>query len=84
MRLKGESAALDECISSLTSHLGRAAACLLEKYGAHGSQLRPVLGLIRQLCVSAHAGFNGKRFDEVLEHLEATCLKHVDETTLSE
>ena len=71
-------------MNALHAHLGKCLGPLLQKYGAHATPLRGVLGLLRQLRFgAAHSTLKGKRFDELLVHLEGATLKHSERSTLA-
>ena len=72
-------AAVEKTSTALSTHLAKAMAPLLQRFGTHAGPLRAVLALVQQMrLASAQATLKDKAFEKMLSELEDVTTKYAD------
>jgi len=80
---KAIAAPVERSSKALSTHLAKAMAELLQRFGTHAGPLRAVLAIVQQMrLASAQATLKDKAFDKMLSELEDVTTKHTDRATL--
>ena len=73
-------AAVEKTSTALSTHLAKAMAQLLQRFGTHAGPLRAVLALVQQMrLASAQATLKDKAFEKMLSELEDVTTKYADD-----
>ena len=73
-------AAVEKTSTALSTHLAKAMAPLLQRFGTHAGPLRAVLALVQQMrLASAQATLKDKAFEKMLSELEDVTTKYADD-----
>ena len=73
-------AAVERTSTALSTHLAKAMAQLLQRFGTHAGPLRAVLALVQQMrLASAQATLKDKAFEKMLSELEDVTTKYADD-----
>ena len=73
-------AAVEKTSTALSTHLAKAMAPLLQRFGTHAGPLRAVLALVQQMrLASAQATLEDKAFEKMLSELEDVTTKYADD-----
>ena len=77
---KAIAAPVERSSEALSTHLAKAMAELLQRFGTHAGPLRAVLALVQQMrLASAQATLKDKAFDKMLSELEDVTTKYADD-----
>jgi hypothetical protein len=77
---KAIAAPVERSSKALSTHLAKAMAELLQRFGTHAGPLRAVLAIVQQMrLASAQATLKDKAFDKMLSELEDVTTKYADD-----